>query len=285
MSNNQFLTSATISIILTLGLATRSLATPSVVKETSTSISSTLRAEQPRPIQQSTPMRGRVVFNPQGTLAPTAFPSQNLIGDRRRSEEGCPNGSVFLTALLPFAEVGRIRTASTIAARPTFFVYIPPYRAKVAEFWLSDDQHNVLYHTTFVPPNQPGVIGIRLPLEVPELEVDRFYHWGMGVSCDPNDRISGMGVESWVQRRKLPSSLETMLNQTPLRDRPAFFARQGLWHDALLLTLAQLRLANPQDQRLQDDWSSLLTSVDLQPIAQEPLLRIETLPMSTADSP
>jgi Uma2 family endonuclease len=58
-----------------------------------------------------------------------------------------------------------------------------------------------------------------------------------------------------------------------------------LLRDDALTTLAQLRLANPQDRPLQDDWSSLLTSVDLQPIAQEPLLRIETLTMSTADSP
>ncbi|MBW4518557.1 MAG: DUF928 domain-containing protein [Scytolyngbya sp. HA4215-MV1] len=204
--------------------------------------------------------------------------------DRLRSKEGCPYGSVFLTPLLPFAKSDVICTASTIAARPTFFVYIPSSQAKVAEFWLSDDQYNILYHTTFAPPNQPGVVGIRLPPEVPELKVDRFYHWSMVVSCDPDDPISSMVVESWVQRRKPPSSLGTMLNQTPLRDRPIVFARQGLWHDALS-TLAQFRLTNPQDRRLQDDWSSLLTSVDLQPIAQEPLLWIKTLPRSTTDGP
>jgi hypothetical protein len=256
-----------------MGFVTCLLATPfaSKGKSTPTTLSSTLTAEQARPIQQLTSIEGRVVFNPQGAFAPTAFPGGRFFLDRRRSEKGCPYGSVFLTPLLPFAKSDRIRTASAIAARPTFFAYIPPSRAKVAEFWLSDDQGNLLYHTTFAPPNQPGVVGIRLPSEVPELKVDRFYEWSLVVSCNPDVPLSSMGVESWVQRRKLPSALETMLNQTPLRDCPAFFARQGLWHDALS-TLAQFRLANPQDQRLQDDWSSVLTSVGLELIVQEPLL-------------
>jgi len=281
MANNLFLASATIRIILAMGLAARSLATPSVVKEISTTHSSTLRIEQPRSIQQLL-ARGRVVFNPQGTLAPTASPGDGFPLDRRG--EGCSYRSVSLTVLLPFAKSDRIRTASTIAARPTFFVYIPLYQAEIAEFILSDDQDNVLYETTFALPSQSGVVGIQLPPEVPELEVDRFYNWALNIVCEPNDRSLDWRVESFIQRRGLPSSLETALNQTPLRDRPAFFARQGLWHDALA-TLAQLRLANPQDQGLKDDWSSLLTSVDLQPIAQEPLLRIETLPTRVTNSP
>jgi len=284
MTNKLFLASATVPVILAMGLAAHLLTTPSAVEATSITHPSTLRAEQPPPRQQSTLMRKKVLFNPQGNLAPTAFPGQGLVGDRRSSKPGCPDGSVFLTALVPFAGIGRIRTASTIAARPTFFVYIPPSQATVAEFWLSDDQWNDLYHTTFTPPNQPGVVGIRLPPEMPELEVDRFYHWGVVVSCNPNDPISSMVVTNYIQRRELPASLKTMLNQTPLRDRPGFFARQGLWHDALS-NMAQLRLTNPQDQGLQDDWSSLLTSVELQPIAQEPLLRIETLPAGAVSSP
>ncbi len=68
-------------------------------------------------------------------------------------------------------------------------------------------------------------------------------------------------VDGWVTRVNLPG----MSNS-------GSYAEQGIWYDAVT-SLARQRLQQPIDLQLQHDWIDLLKSVNLEPIAKQPLVR------------
>lgn len=162
---------------------------------------------------------------------------------------------------------------STVSDHPAFFVYVPQTQAETAQFILSDENQNTIYQTTFTPPPQAGVIGLQVPPEIPALQIGSTYHWLFNVQCDPYDRSGDLLVEGWIQRVELTPAQVSFLARTGVRDRPAFYARAGIWQDTLL-TLATLRLASPDDADLTSDWASLLESVNLSAVATAPLINI-----------
>ncbi|MDX2215154.1 MAG: DUF928 domain-containing protein [Oculatellaceae cyanobacterium bins.114] len=180
---------------------------------------------------------------------------------------------------------GLIEIESTVSPRPTFFVHLPQNQALGAEFTLTDDAQDefdrqTLYYTTFSPSRQAGVIGITLPAEAPELEVGKTYHWSLRLQCDPVDRSGDVLVEGWIQREALDTVLSRQIERTSVRNRPLLYARAGIWQDTVA-TLAQLRLQNRDDLAVSADWLSLLNSVNLNAIAQEPILNITAYPAQT----
>lgn len=197
---------------------------------------------------------------------------------------------ISMTALVPKLNPqteaeGLIEIESTVSSRPTFFVHIPQNQAQLAEFELNDGaedefERQTLYYTSFTPSQQGGIMGISLPEEAPELEVGKTYQWSLRLQCDPVDRSGDVIIEGWVQRVELSPFVSRQLQFTSDRNRPLVYARAGIWQDTLT-TLAQLRLENRDDLAISADWLSLLDSVNLDAIAQEPILNITAYPAQT----
>ncbi|GAA6620837.1 hypothetical protein NUACC26_066550 [Scytonema sp. NUACC26] len=79
-------------------------------------------------------------------------------------------------------------------------------------------------------------------------------------------------VEGWVQRVNLEPTLRDRLKQATPQQQAVIYAREGIWYDALT-SLAELQLANPQNSVLVEDWKSLLTTIGLEKIVTQPLVR------------
>ncbi|WP_254721630.1 DUF928 domain-containing protein [Kovacikia minuta] len=71
-----------------------------------------------------------------------------------------------------------------------------------------------------------------------------------------------------VQDRAIAAQIESASPQQKVE----LYAQNGIWFDALT-TLANLRLANPQDPALTSDWDSLLRSVGLEDVVTAPLVK------------
>jgi hypothetical protein len=70
----------------------------------------------------------------------------------------------------------------------------------------------------------------------------------------------------------LPAApLANQLDRSTASERAVFFANHGIWYDALT-TLAELHLANPNDRSIGASWHSLMQSVGLAEMADQPLL-------------
>lgn len=220
---------------------------------------------------------------PPPPIADRGAPSGRLRGGASRGQ--CPFVGEPLTALVPATKKTlHLKQAVSIPAlntievvwgltateSPTLWFYVPySLTPKLSlQFVLQDDQYNNVYLGTPFTVSQatPGIIKFPLPSTV-TLEVGKMYRWYFGVDCTSDTPIF---VEGWIQRAALKPAVVRQLKTATLRQKVALYAANGIWFDALT-TLAELRSDYPNDSTLKDDWVSLLRSVGLNAIAQEPL--------------
>lgn len=182
--------------------------------------------------------------------------------------ESCLKGSQQLTSLVPQSRLGL-----TYSSNPTFYWYVPQSPATTAKFLLlNNDDSDVVYETTLALPKQSGIVSFTLPSSAPPLAVGKQYHWYLVVGCSQIDQSANPSVEGWVERVAPEATLKTQLDKATPAEQVQIYANNGIWHEAVT-TLVGLRQTNPTDRSAIAGWQALLTSVNLERLASEPLLR------------
>ncbi|BAY16585.1 hypothetical protein NIES21_24150 [Anabaenopsis circularis NIES-21] len=191
-------------------------------------------------------------------------------GDPPPSAGGSTRGSACLKGnkkIVPFLPPNKL--GLTLAERPTFFWFAPQSSVKTAKFiLLTDKDENLVYETTLILPNKPGIISFTLPNTAPELTVGKTYHWYLTVVCNSQDSSTNPWVDGWVERTEAEASLSAALAKAQPRKLPSIYADAGIWYEALA-TSAQLRRTDPKNWRVRMDWWTLLKSVKLTALASE----------------
>jgi hypothetical protein len=230
-----------LSVVLALELVSRSLVTPRLLAQS---------------------LQVSLTFPPTEDVG---APSRTA-GAGKRSATCVKEGSIPLTALTPNNNV-----ATTVSANPTLFWYVPETQAESAEFVVVDDRENEIYQTTLALRHTPGVMQLNLPATV-KLDAGKDYKWQLALICNPNDRSADEFVQGGLKRIELRADQKTKLAaaKEPLKQAEVY-AGAKIWQETLML-LAQLRRDRPNDSKIADAWRELLTSVDLQAIASEPLV-------------
>ena len=204
---------------------------------------------------------------------PNIRPSGNLEGGIARGN--CDLDGVKklqMKVLLPNTNIGL-----TTAERPTFFVQISQTSVKEAKFILLNDKGDtIIYDQNFPLTKTGGIISVTLPANGEALEVGKEYRWELAVLCDPDDQSGNPRIQGAIQRIQPSQQLANDLAKVSVRDRVDLYANEGFWYDTLK-TLADLRLANPNDPTLATDWKELLDYAGLSTIDREPLLQCCTL--------
>ncbi|MGF2036845.1 MAG: DUF928 domain-containing protein [Nostoc sp. CmiVER01] len=223
-------------------------------------------------------------------ILPKAPTSLSPISGRRAgmgSRDNCPAVPTPLTALVPFQEeqkVGEQRNKSiigiveglTTSERPTFWFYIP-YTKDLsnsnAEFSVQDSAENDVYRNAIALPSKPSVIGISFP-STASLEVDKTYRWYLKVYCNKEAASIPVYVEGDIKRVNLDSRVIQQIEAAnEPRQKIIIYAEKGIWFDALNM-LAQIRISNYRDASVEEDWQSLLRSINLDNIATMPLIKL-----------
>jgi hypothetical protein len=98
----------------------------------------------------------------------------------------------------------REKSASTTKAYPTFWFYLPHYKApiKEAKFVLLDEQNHMVQNPIFVrfPQTSNGVLaGFTLPTTVKPLEVGKQYSWYFSILCDLEKPSRNPEVDGKIQ--------------------------------------------------------------------------------------
>jgi hypothetical protein len=186
----------------------------------------------------------------------------------------CIQGERSLVALVPASGIG-----DTVAEYPTVFWHMPPTAAWGLEFVLRDANVTDIYRVQYsLPKSRQGIVttaGIRsltLPASanLSPLEIGHEYHWELALICNPQDRSSDILVEGWIRRVEPAQTVALSTQQTSLQERVALYADARLWYETLA-ALVELRRSSPNDKNLVDAWKTLLTSVGLDVISEEPL--------------
>ncbi|HAX80575.1 MAG TPA: hypothetical protein DCY88_33255 [Cyanobacteria bacterium UBA11372] len=185
------------------------------------------------------------------------------------SRSPCISKEPPLTALSPINNSGK-----TVLEHPTFWFYVP-YSAQEApqgEFVLQEEGGKDIYRIGFTLPGKPGFVSVSIPPTQPVLEINKWYRWYFKIYCEPQQSSAPNFVEGWVQRVELTKALQSQLQQATPR-KYAAYAANLIWYDAID-DLAKLRLVQPSNTTLDNDWDNLLKSreIDLQGISREPIV-------------
>ena len=231
---------------------------------------------QPREPRQSGPgitreVISQITFEPPPGQAGT--PGQAGAGGTRGK---CPQDRTEpdppLTLLIPLN-----KQVLTVAEHPTFFVYVPPTLAQIAQFVLkekvSSSQSKVIYEAKFPLSGTSGIVSLRMPDTANKLEIGKHYQWSFALICDPLDRGEDKIQSSSIQRTEINANLAKELEQATPLDRANLYAKNGIWQDAIA-TLVELRNSQPDNTNVKVIWEELLQSepVKLNQVAKQPLV-------------
>ncbi|MEA5567737.1 DUF928 domain-containing protein [Anabaena sp. UHCC 0399] len=223
-------------------------------------------------------------------IPPPPPPDRSAAGSRSgAASRGCDAGSQTVTALVPTYQqtINQDQQAVvpitqvwglTNAEHPDFFFFVPYNASSIAniEFVLQEQTQNkskTVYRTYLTPPESPGIMSVHLPPGEASLQVGTMYHWffKVRVQCSQKLPLKLDYAEGWVQRVNQNSTLTEQLKQAELQQKVTLYATNGVWYDAIA-SLAELRLTNPENESLLTKWTTLLHSVGLEEIANQPLI-------------
>lgn len=220
---------------------------------------------------------------------PPPPPDRGATGTRGgAASRGCDASQQTVMALVPTYEqtVGSSKQDTvavtkvwglTDAERPNLLFFIPYGDSAIAsmEFVLQkqiNNKNQTIYRTTLTPTASPGIINVSLPETLAPLEPEIMYRWFLKVrvKCNPQQPTQLDYVEGWIQRIRKNSTLTELLKQAKPQQRAAIYAEKGIWYDAIAI-LSQQRLTNPKDSVLMANWASLLNSIGLENLANQPI--------------
>ncbi len=206
----------------------------------------------------------KVTFDPPAEDMP-----KRTTGGASRTISQCVNqleyGDIPFSALLPASTQGL-----TAASHPTILAYLPETDAQKVFFSWREENNQDHYQAILPIANRGGIISLNLPENAPPLEVGKNYQWAIAIMCDDRLQPDSPMVQGQVQRVELASAIESRLDNDISLNNAALYGETGLWYE-MLATLAQLKIAQPNNQNLALNWSNLLSSVGLAEVAEAPL--------------
>ncbi|MGH1394391.1 MAG: DUF928 domain-containing protein [Trichormus sp.] len=221
---------------------------------------------------------------------PPPPPNRGATGSRSgAASRGCTANSQTVTALVPTYQTTLNSGEQTIvpitqvwgltnAEHPQLLFFVPYNVSSIKniEFVLQEQTSNknqTLYRTNLTIPESPGIIKVNLPPTVTSLQMGTMYHWFFKVrlQCDQQQPLKLDYTEGWIQRINQNPTLNAQLKQAQPQQKVTLYAANGVWYDAIR-NLAELRLKDPQNQNLFTQWKTLLHSVGLGEIANQPII-------------
>lgn len=179
------------------------------------------------------------------------------------SRQSCGKNTGSLTALVPVNN-----PVLTTQPYPSFLFYIPdaPSDLNYGEFLLfTADEKQPIYTTKVNFSRTPGIIKIDIPpSEQHALEEETYYHWYFRVYCqDVSDVRQSLDLDGWVKRIPSVAAIKS----------PIESSSPDIWYDAIAQAAENL-IALPSSKAVRDRWIKLLQHINLEHLADYPIVDI-----------
>ncbi|MGC1308537.1 MAG: DUF928 domain-containing protein [Phormidesmis sp.] len=158
----------------------------------------------------------------------------------------------------------------TTQAQPTLWFYLPQPLSTDTKttFGIQNGNGETLYTGQLIGnTDDAGIVSAPLANTPVFLEAGTPYQWFLILECEGESNT----VNGWVERRMVESDLTQALTQVNARSRAALYANYGYLQDAIS-DLALLRLSEPEDEAIAQDWVNFLSALDLTDLTAAPLL-------------
>jgi Domain of Unknown Function (DUF928) len=180
-----------------------------------------------------------------------------------------------LTALVPETQgTQKFIWGQSASQNPKFWFYVPEkLTSKLpVEFVLQDEADNYIYKTKFNPQAPAGVVSVTVKPTV-ALQPGKSYNWTFSIYCDPDKPSSSVFVRGSVTQVALNATQKQQLQklQAPIQ-RAAFYANNGMWHDALTTLGEQIQNSKRREPEVISAWTELLTQTNFSNLATAPIV-------------
>ncbi|AFZ53582.1 DUF928 domain-containing protein [Cyanobacterium aponinum] len=191
------------------------------------------------------------------------LPDRGVPGARIGGATRSGDKSTVVTAIIPPEKL-----ALTIDDSPTIFVYLPKNDAFEANIKVVEENGKEIYTKNFTPPNEAGVLRVKLPANI-NLEEKKLYKWEIQLISEDDNPLTAFKLRTvgWLEKVSLPEEMQQEITTDKEWDSLNTLAEAGIWYDTLE-GLALLRAENPQDNQIKKEWVELLNSVGLDSIAE-----------------
>ena len=154
-------------------------------------------------------------------------------------------------------------TGLTTNEQPVLYWFISSPSSHPVELTLVDPQKtDPLIELKIQPPVAAGVHRVRLAEHGVRLEPTVAYQWYVAVMPDTGRRSKDILAGASLERVTMPPDLVSKLSQAAKADRPAVYAGEGIWYDAIA-SLNELIDEAPQNAALKAQRAALLREVGL----------------------
>ncbi|MEB3293398.1 MAG: DUF928 domain-containing protein [Synechococcales bacterium] len=206
----------------------------------------------------------------------------------------CAQPEKTLTAIVPAPQVGESLDRNSLPVDyssrdyPTVWMHVPATTPGTAAHLTvqqatGDKTRRQIYSTPLILSGQSGFIGVQLPRSLPAMQVGQRYLWQLRLPCgNPNKPETHPVIGGWIERvdpqqlaqqQGKPTEFLQQLAIAPTTEIPLLYAELGIWQD-VLTGLAELRLNNPTDRQITQDWQDLLSQTGMEALASSPVLKI-----------
>jgi len=158
-------------------------------------------------------------------------------------------------------------------------------QAQPSLYWYQSKNANTQCEVTITEPNNPkpllmlkshaptpaGIHAIRLSKFNVELKPKVIYRWSVAVIVDSENRSQDVIANGVIERTDLSSDLAGKLAQVSDADKPALYADNGMWYDALQAISDQIDL-DPKNASLRKERADLLSQVGIDAAKMDALL-------------
>ncbi len=201
---------------------------------------------------------------------PDAAAAQDRPKNRRPAgRKGVCPGEQSLSALT--AVVPATGDDLSLSSTPTFLFLIPevPRSDLKATLRIQADRRNVMPPIAVPIAHTPGIVQVQLPQP---LAAEQPFQWSLQVTCGVEKSFELTGT---LRVKVASSDLVQQLGQTHTRrERAALYQKSGFWLDAV----ATLAAVQAQDAAAQSDWQTMLQTLNLPELQQQPVVACCTVP-------
>ncbi|NEQ30758.1 MAG: DUF928 domain-containing protein [Leptolyngbya sp. SIO4C5] len=210
---------------------------------------------------------------------PTPPPDQGAPTGRQRggASRGDCRDYQDLTALVPV--VDGIVWSQTASATPSFFFHLPNALDQTIplEFVVQDSRDNYAYRKQFSGNIPAGILAIPVPSESSGLTPGEAYTWTFSIYCDAARPSASVFVSGTISRVAESAVTGPSSNPTPAMrlDLARQYAAEGLWHEAIEITLS-LYQAEPGKAEYLETLESLFEAAGLDELS--PTISVHEVP-------
>ena len=167
------------------------------------------------------------------------------------------------TALPAIAVLAPDHAGWTADPQPTLYWYLSKQVPVRVELTLIDERGiEPLVEKSLPAPAQAGIQAFSLKDIGVTLKPEQEYRWHVALVVDAKQRSSDVIASGTIRLTPLADTVKAKLAQGAESERPAIYAAEGYWYDAVDALMRLIRTA-PEDARLRAHLASLLEQVGI----------------------